>query len=141
MDEPLEFPWGAEVQYDSAGRWQSIHWTMTGPGLTEALGARAPHVQSTALDAGRRVLLLSDILTVDDSLVTLTLLASREAAGSLTLEALVAGERPLGPDLTVTLQWGRQKFTTPLGAGRARFTGLRRAEARHGLHVILDRAR
>lgn len=124
-----ELPWAVRVEADEAGRWQRIVWSLSSAGLREALLGRPEHRQTRGimLTETRSVLLLSDVITLDDGLVAMNILARPDpsARGMLKIEAQLTAEHDLGRPLNAVLQWSGRTLTTAVDeTGRAAFDGV-----------------
>jgi hypothetical protein len=124
-----ELPWATHIETDTAGRWMSVRWTLTAQAFGEALlgPTQAASIRSAWLSKPTSVLLLTDVITLDDSLVSLSLLAGRDPAtpDSLMIEARLVAEHKLANGIQATLQWQADTRTTNFDEnGRAFFGGV-----------------
>lgn len=127
MDKPNDLPWSVQIETGRDGRWRRVRWTLTAEGLSEALlGPLQPSVLRSTSPAGvKSVLLLSDVITLADGLVAMNILAARESAGTLAVEARLTAERKFTTPLQATLEWGQRRLGAPVNeTGSAIFRGL-----------------
>jgi hypothetical protein len=151
MDHTDEFPWATQLETDEAGHWRRIAWTLTARGLREALlesGESSP-ARSLSFAEAKSVLLLTDVITLDSNLVSMSLFVSRDpdVSNSLVIEARITAEQNLGPSLRATLRWGSHTLIEEIEEAQAIFRGIRTdslidlqsSEARTDLQIALER--
>lgn len=157
MSDPAdgELPWTTQTETDDDGRWRRVTWAITGQGLREALLDSTPNLSERSLPAWpsrvSSVLLLTDVITLDATLVALTLFAGPEpnAGGSLRIEARLTCERELRGPLLARLGWAGRTLSADVDdSGKVAFNGVPldalidrgSGQARSGLHLTLERS-
>lgn len=128
MNDSIDFPWSSQTLLNESGQWWQVNWKLTAHGLSEALQNPdiASQTRSPSTPLPGTILLFSDIITLDDSLASLSLLAgpAPQSSDSLFIEARLTFEKEPDSPLYATLQWGEHVLTTLVEASRAIFQNI-----------------
>lgn len=151
MDNSTNFPWSSETLFDETGQWRQVNWKLTALGLSEAL--HNPDIVSPSraqlVPLSGTILLLSDVITLDDNLASLSLLTGPEPhlVDSLFIEARLTFEREPNWPLYATLQWGEHILNAVVETSRAIFHNIpfsslispQGGRALSDLHISIER--
>lgn len=108
---------------DAAGFWHTISCDLSSPELQEALASVDPKPTRSAFRSPPRdVLLISDMILLDGSLVGLNVIANRDQdPRGMFIEVFLVFEQTERHDLQATLKMGGQEWTTAIDDGHAVF--------------------
>ncbi len=112
---------------DAAGFWHTISCDLPSTELQEAIASVNPNPTRSALRSlPRDVLLISDMILVDSSLVGLNVIANSDSKDSraMFIEVFLVFEQIERHDLQATLKMGGQEWTTAVDDGHAVFPSL-----------------
>lgn len=112
---------------NAAGFWHTISCDLSSAELQEALASVDPKPTRSAFRSPPRdVLLISDMLLVDSSLVGLNVIANIDSRDSraMFIEVFLVFEHTERHDLQATMKMGGQEWTTAVVDGHAVFPSL-----------------